>query len=139
MAHIVIPRSFIVSFIASLSIACVPAAHANDQLNDPTRPVIVTPAPSESIEKRPAAEVLVLQSVLVAADRKAAVISGRMVALGSSVGGYRLVRVSENDVTLSGPEGLKTLKLFPAVQMRDADVYPPVARNKDTPRLAKRP
>lgn len=138
MAHLVMNR--LPLFVAVLALmAMTSTATANEPLNDPTRPPIAPAGPVASIEKRPSVEGLVLQSVLVAADRRAAVISGRMVAIGGSVGGYRLVQVGENDVTLSGPEGIKTLKLFPAVQMRDVDDYPPVARGKDNSRLAKRP
>lgn len=139
MAHVVISNSLRSTFLSAwLMLIATPFATANEPLSDPTRPP-VAPAPVAAVEKRPSQEGLILQSVLVAADRKAAVISGRTVALGASVAGYRLVQVTENDVTLSGPEGIKTLKLFPAVQMRDADEYPPVARGKDNSRLAKRP
>lgn len=89
-------------------------ALAAETLPDPTRP------PVEAGMEMPGAPAVtsgpVLQSVMIRPDRRTAVISGQLVAEGERFGNARLTRVSEGEVTLVGPEGRKTLRLFPGVE-----------------------
>lgn len=93
-----------------------PAAQAlaADVLPDPTRP------PVEAGVESPGAPVAtggpVLQSVMIRPGRRTAVISGQLLAEGERFGDARLVRVSEGEAILAGPEGRQTLKLFPGVE-----------------------
>lgn len=91
---------------------------AAESLPDPTRPpaLLMAPAGEEAAEEPGGG--LVLQSVLIAPDRRAAVIGGRAVPLGAKVAGFTLAAVNETEVTLTGPEGRRTLKLFPGVDKR---------------------
>ena len=100
------------------AMALVTSAHA-ESLPDPTRPplAVLAPASAAGDATEPVGG-LVLQSVLIAPDRRSAVISGQSMALGDTVGGFRLVRVAAGEVTLEGHEGSRTLSLFPDVRKR---------------------
>jgi MSHA biogenesis protein MshK len=64
-----------------------------------------------------AAPVLRLQSVLLPqGGRPVAVIGGKTVALGGSVGGARLVRLNEREAVLRGADGVTHLYLTPDVE-----------------------
>jgi MSHA biogenesis protein MshK len=57
-----------------------------------------------------------LESVLIAPDRRVAVISGQQVTVGGKVGGGEVVRITESEVVIRGAERLETLKLFPELK-----------------------
>lgn len=93
------------------------SAAAQAQSPDPTRPpaawLDAAPVGESSVE---ADGGLRLQSVLQPhAGKPLAVISGRTVALGGRVGDATLVRLSEREAVLQGPEGLTRLYLTPDV------------------------
>lgn len=91
-------------------------AHAQE-LPDPTRPPASLGAPG-SFAAESATTGPVLQSVLISANRKVAVISGQTVREGQKIGDERVVRISESQVDLSSGSGTRTLKLFPDVGRR---------------------
>ena len=89
-------------------------AWAQSPLADPTRPPTGVPGAMNSDE---AAGGPVLQSVLIPRQGKPlAVIDGHTVRLGQRYGDARLVRVSEHDVVLDGPEGIERLQLTPGIE-----------------------
>jgi len=53
-----------------------------------------------------------LQSVLIAPDRRVAVISGEQVTIGSRFRGGSVVRITESEVRIRRPGGEESLKLF---------------------------
>ncbi len=57
-----------------------------------------------------------LESVLIAPDRRVAVISGQQVTLGGKVGTGEVVRITETEVVIRGAEGVETLKLLPELR-----------------------
>ena len=59
-----------------------------------------------------------LESVLIAPDRRIAVISGQPVSLGGKYGEARVVRISESEVVLQNGDQRETLKLFPEVEKK---------------------
>jgi hypothetical protein len=63
---------------------------------------------------------LELQSILIAPERRAAVISGQVVRLGESVQGHRLVAIGEGEAVLRIGGKSRTLRLFPAVDLRQS-------------------
>ena len=63
---------------------------------------------------------LVLQSVLVSPERRAAIISGRVVRLGESADGYRLIAVGESEAVIRVGTQSRTLRLYPAVDLGKA-------------------
>ena len=83
-------------------------------LRDPTRP------PGTAIKAGPGVVTgeLVLQSILISPERKAAVISGRLVTVGQSVGGYMLVAMAENVAVLRSGDKFRRLHLYPTVDMK---------------------
>lgn len=88
-------------------------ALAAEILPDPTRP------PAEAGLSGDVAAVAsgpVLQSVMLRPGHRAAVISGQLLAEGARFGDSKLIKISEGEVILLGPEGRQTLKLFPGVE-----------------------
>ena len=100
----------------------VPAARAagDTPLADPTRP------PPEMMAFLPAsagAAVLAvprLQSVLIGASVRSAIIDGQRYKVGDKIGDARLLRISENEVVLAGAGGRQTMTLFTPVKQTPA-------------------
>jgi MSHA biogenesis protein MshK len=89
-------------------------ALAAEMLPDPTRP------PVEAGVEIPGAAATgpVLQSVMIRPGRRTALISGQLLAEGERFGDAKLIKISEGEVILIGPEGRQTLKLFPEVEKK---------------------
>jgi MSHA biogenesis protein MshK len=85
------------------------------QLRDPTRPPNFAAARPEAAE---APSDLVLQTVLVSPERRNATVNGRLVRVGDTVSGMRVIEIRESTVVLRGPGEQRTLSLFPAVEKR---------------------
>jgi hypothetical protein len=91
-------------------------------LSDPTRPPVGF---DETAGAKPADSPrasLVLESVFIHPDSRAAIISGERVALGQKIRGLRLVRIAETEVVLLDGAERRTLKLYPGVQKKPAGV-----------------
>jgi MSHA biogenesis protein MshK len=101
--------------VFALSIALWAAGANAQQLRDPTRPPSFSAARPEAAE---AASDLVLQTVLVSPERRNAIVNGRLVRVGDSVSGMRVIEIRESAVVLRGPGEQRTLSLFPAVEKR---------------------
>jgi MSHA biogenesis protein MshK len=94
---------------AALAASASEAALAQ-ALADPMRPPAAPAAsPAEGAKDSPPA--MRLQSVLISAARRVAVIDGRLVRQGERVGDGKLVAISESHVVLQRPHGRETLKL----------------------------
>lgn len=98
--------------VAACLLAAAPAAA---QLADPTRPPAATHASGEAPAAAPAAR---LQSVLIAPGRRLAVIDGRTVKVGETVGGAKVVAISQAEVTLEKGAERETLKLLPGTEKK---------------------
>jgi MSHA biogenesis protein MshK len=61
-----------------------------------------------------------LESVLIAPDRRLAVISGQQVRLGGKYGEGQVVRITETEVVIRNGEATETLRLLPEAQKRPA-------------------
>ncbi|MBS1144441.1 MAG: biosis protein MshK [Proteobacteria bacterium] len=103
------------------------------QSGDPTRPPAAWLAPVD--DARPGGEAtggLRLQSVLMPqGGRPVAVIGGKTVALGGSVGGATLVRLNEREAVLKGADGVTHLYLTPDVEKQMIEM--PKSRQKGKP------
>lgn len=77
---------------------------------DPTRPPIAAEPAGISGGSLGAPR---LESVLIAPDRRIAVIDGQQVTLGARIAGGQVVRITETEVVIRGAERLETLRLFP--------------------------
>lgn len=83
-----------------------------EELRDPTRPpAVLNPSAPAAAPAAP-----VLQSVLIAPGRRAAIINGVTVEMGGSYGGAKLVNVSEAQVVLRNADQVQILRLFPLVE-----------------------
>lgn len=100
---------------AALLLCTVAPAHAAQALPDPTRPpdAVLAPAQAGAGQAGP-----VLQSVVIAGERRSALIDGVLVPVGGVVGGARVERIVETEVVLRRGDRTETLKLFPAVDKR---------------------
>ncbi len=116
-------------FMFALASGTAPSLAA-EVLPDPTRP------PVEAGVEIPGAPAVaagpVLQSVMIRPGSRSAVISGQLLAEGERFGEAKLIKISEGEVILLGPEGRQTLKLFPGVEKKF--VRPP---REETPKCGK--
>lgn len=110
MAHDLTPLG-----LCGLVAAFAGAAVGAEALPDPTRPpaFLFAPVDGEAAAAEAAKGGLVLQSVLIAPGRRTAIIGGKHGTIGERFGDLTLVRIDETEVVLRGPEGSRTLKLFP--------------------------
>jgi MSHA biogenesis protein MshK len=95
------------------------ACAGNDYaLPDPTKPAIVENKSGDgSMDSGQVS--LTLQSVILRKGVKSsAVISGQRVELGQEIGGARLIRVTESEVTLANATGKEVLKMNPSVEKK---------------------
>ncbi len=83
-------------------------------LVDPTRP----PAPRASAIPAEGEEGYRLTSILVAPDRRIAVINGHVVRVGDRVADAQVVGITLTRVQLRGPEGAFELPLHPLRRMK---------------------
>ena len=91
---------------------------------DPTRPPAAIEAESTSSGSPGAPR---LESVLIAPDRRIAVISGQQVMLGGKVGAGKVVSITESEVVIRGAKGVQTLRLLPELAK---PVQPPEKRTR---------
>jgi len=75
-------------------------------LQDPTRPENFSGSQSQ------AAHPWGLEAIIIAPERRIAVIHGQMVKVGDSVAGFKVVAIQSNTVHLEGPHGSIILFLF---------------------------
>jgi MSHA biogenesis protein MshK len=113
------PMAKLLALCAALAV-CVPLAAAQ-ALRDPTRPAIFPGRTGEGgIVSRGRDAEWVLQSVLLSPERRYAIINGEVLTLGGSVAGAELVAIREGEVTLRAGGALRTVRLFPDVDMNSA-------------------
>lgn len=97
---------------------CAPLAAAQ-ALRDPTRPPIIFGRTGDGgVVSRGRDTEWVLQSVLLSPERRYAIINGQVLSLGGSVAGAELVAIREGEVTLRAGGALRTVRMFPDVDMR---------------------
>lgn len=110
------------AFLLAAGLALIMSGAAMAQaLRDPTRPPGVS-----AIKAAPGAGAggLILQSILISPERKAAVISGKVVGPGESIDGYMLIAIAEDVAVLKNGDKIQRLRLYPGVDMK---------RQKDIP------
>ena len=133
-SHITDPMTRLLVFGAALAV-CVPLAAAQ-ALRDPTRPAFFSGRTGEGgIVSRGRDAEWVLQSVLLSPERRYAIINGKVLSLGGSVAGAELLAIREGEVTLRAGGALRTVRLFPDVDMRSE----PMPQAQQPKRDAARP
>lgn len=110
---------------------CAPPAMAQ-ALRDPTRPPAFFGRTGDgaTVSRNRQTE-WVLQSVLLSPERRYAIINGEVLSLGGSVAGAELVAIREGEVTLRAGGALRTVRLFPDVDMRSERVPRPQLQKQD--------
>lgn len=124
-------------FVLAAAVASIVAvqARAAEGLRDPTRPPGA--ATARPVTAGDPESDLVLQSVLIAPERRSAIINGRLVIPGDSVAGYRVAGIAESEVVLASGGDLRTLRLFPAVDMLSVGTAQQMEKRKATRKQAK--
>lgn len=112
----------IVPLAAGLTLALFSLTLAAQPLRDPTRPPPGAFAVSKAGGKPDARKSMMLQTVLISPQRRTVVISGRVMSIGDTMDGYRLVEIREAEVVMKGSKGTRTLRLYPAVSKVAATV-----------------
>ncbi|MCR4304046.1 MAG: hypothetical protein NUV63_07470 [Gallionella sp.] len=110
---------------------------------DPTRP----PAMILSTDGVPAQGVVEnrwssgLQTIIISASRRAAIIDGKTVELGAKHGNARLIEVNEGNVVLQKARSRQVLTLFPGVKIsrkgspeKESQVNQPSSASKAPPK-----
>ena len=97
--------------------ALMGCAYGQTLLPDPTRPPVGASEPGASGLVEGESAGLVLQSVKIPSKGKpVAVIGGQEVKLGESIGELRLIRLTEREAVLQGPDGVEHLSLTPGIE-----------------------
>jgi MSHA biogenesis protein MshK len=94
--------------LAAFAVAAAACPALAAPFADPTRPPLVREAArpdAASVGPR-------LESVLIAPDRRVAVISGQQVTIGSRFGDGEVVGITETEVRIRKPGGEESLRLF---------------------------
>ena len=117
----------VVGLGATLAPACATANDSLVGLPDPTRP---SSALGDGGDDGVATGVhgLVLQSVLIAPQRRLAVINGKTLAVGERIGEATVVAIRPQDVVLKRPSGEFTLRLVPRFVTRAQNNKAPVSK-----------
>ena len=121
------PSRSIVWALVAVALA-YPAASAAQSLLDPTRPppAVLALAPKanagaatladHNAEEETSSRV---QMVTIGPAQKYAIISGRVVRIGGTIEGAKLVEVRPNSIVLQSPEGAKeTVELYPGITIK---------------------
>lgn len=98
----------------SLVLSAMTAQAGTENLPDPTRP----PNTLTVGDAEPAPSGPELQSILVASNRRVAVINGQTVQVGDKVGDAKVFKISETEVVLKNDKEVRVLKLFPEIEKR---------------------
>ena len=96
------------SIVAAIALLLTGMAGAAP-FGDPTQP----PALRDAGDASMASGGPRVESILIAPDRRLAVINGEQVTVGSRVGSGAVVRITDTEVVVRGADGEQTLKLFP--------------------------
>ncbi len=108
----------------TLSFFCiVPMVVGAENLIDPTRPPVSMGSMAQETDAAFASQSK-LQSVLISPGRRVAMVSGKTVRVGDTVGDMRVLKIGESEVVLGSGKSVQTLKLFPALEKRQVAIQP---------------
>lgn len=110
---------------ASIALSFASALAVAQAIKDPMRPpgglgASAAPSTAEAPSGGP-----VLQSVMLSPTRRAAIISGRMVARGENYGDAVLAEVAEDHVILRRGDSEQVLKMYPRAEKRNVVLMAP--------------
>lgn len=132
MIKLTLIRSAVGAFLLS-SVSAALAVDAPAMLADPTQPPAAIVGPDGLATAGPGATGLTSVKVPKKGGRAAAIIDGQVVTVGEMVGAARLVRLTETEAVLEGPEGVERLYLTPNVEKKMNVTKSAARRQKDKP------
>ena len=94
--------------VAMLAVVCGPAA--GGELRDPTRPSYL---PAETASRTASAPSWRLESIIVSANRRLAVINGRVVGVNDRINAARIVEILPYEVHLEYKGEIRRISLVP--------------------------
>lgn len=105
------------ALLTTLAMLAMALAWAGDEsLPDPTLPPVTVMQPAVTVGAASGPVAPVLHTVILREGAKpAAVIGDQLVELGGRFGEAKLIKVSADEVVLSGPAGRQVLRLVPGV------------------------
>ncbi len=108
-AYLTVSLALVISLVAPRGLA--------QGLSDPTRPPreILGGSPDGY---EPAASSSPAQVVIISKDRHQVTINGRTVNLGERYGNATVVRITDEEIVLQGPEATETIKLYSSVHRK---------------------
>lgn len=115
MAQFVNPFLFVSALLCAGHSYALMSSAIPQNLPDPTKPPasILNPAGNGEQESGP-----VLQSILLAANRKIAIIDGQAIKLNGKFGDQTLIKMTESEVVLRRGKQLQTLSLHPDLRKK---------------------
>lgn len=113
-------------FIGALCVAVMgigPVAHSDAQERDPTQaPARVFAAPTDPA--KPTEPVVDSATVLVRDGKPYLVAGTRLLAVGQSIGAYKIERISETEVWLRNSKELRKIQRFTGIERRTGTERP---------------
>lgn len=120
----VLPRPLIGFAVLCVVCAMISLVHA-ESLPDPTRPpgnIFVRSAGTGMAREAAENSSAGLRTIIISANRRAAIIDGKTVELGGQYGNARLVEVNVGSVVLQRGKNRYVLTLFPGVKITRAEL-----------------
>lgn len=128
-----VPRLLMAVFSSLFSVGCLllPVSCCAEALTDPTKPPASISAPAAQSDVAAADKPASLQTIIIAKNRRAAIIDGQTVELGGKVGEAKLIEVNTANVVLRTTQGRQVLTLFPDVKITSSKTEaPPMPAHK---------
>lgn len=113
-------RKFLPVFAAATLLLIGAAAHAAEQLVDPTRPSHLPP-PASTVGATPRAPSWRVESIIVSPGRRLAVINGRVVGVNDRVSGAKVLEILPYEVRLEYQGEIRAIALVATRIKRPVD------------------
>ena len=103
---------------AAIALAALPSIALGQPapISDPTRPPTSVVEPTATLPSAGVSGAGLQTVILRKGNKPVAIINGMTVELGGKVGESRLVKLSESEAVLQGPNGREVLRLIPAAE-----------------------
>lgn len=112
-------------YVPALMLLAAAAAQGADPLPDPTRPPEGWTSSGAAAETGAETGRRLQTVILPRRGKPVAVIGGQRVSLGEKYGDAKVVKITEKEVVLQGPEGRETLKLITDAEKQTAATVKP--------------
>lgn len=109
-------RAVHLAVLVTLSLALAARSACAQELDDPMRPRradVAKPQPEAASASGARASV---DAIMIIGRRRAAIVDGKLVEVGDSIGASTVASISETEVVLKDEEGTTVLKRFPEIE-----------------------